>query len=329
MNLLSKIKNIKLLNFISKKLKILNRENLEVITDSLAITNYSENKISYVLYWTIGAFTIIFSIWAFFASVDQVVRATGVVVPTSKVHIIQTLNEGVVEKINIKMSDEVEKGHLLFHVNYEVSKNQYDLAKSVRDAQARKVMLIEDLVKRGSEAEMRLLDEKLTLYNAEDQFQKAEQNLKFSKILSPVKGVISGVDITNVDQVVAAGAQIASIVPYDDKLQVEAMVNPKDIAYVIPGLKARLAFSAYDMAIFGQFEGKVIKVAPNTTKEAPDLPDMYKTIIEINLENIEKEKKIVLQSGMMVDVSIIGQERTVASYIINPITKLSKTALRD
>ena len=50
MNLLSKIKNIRLLNFISKKLKIFNRENLEVITDSLAITNYNENKISYVLY---------------------------------------------------------------------------------------------------------------------------------------------------------------------------------------------------------------------------------------------------------------------------------------
>ena len=322
MNLLTKIRNLKNFNYFT-------RENLEIIADSLSITNFKENKSSYVLYWTIGSFTIVFSIWALFASVDQVVRATGVVAPTSKVHIIQTLNEGVIEKINVKMSDEVEKGQLLFHVNYEVSKNQFDLAKAVRDAQERKVKLIEDLVKKGSEAEMRLLDERLTLYNVEDNFQKAEQNLKFSKVLSPVKGVISGVDIINIDQVVAAGEQIASIVPYNDTLQVEALVNPKDIAYVIPGLKARLAFSAYDMAIFGQFEGKVIKVAPNTTKEAPDQPDMYKTIIEINLDSVKKEKKIVLQSGMIVDVSIIGQERTVASYIINPITKLSKTALRD
>ncbi len=322
MNLLTKIRNLKNFNYFT-------RENLEIIADSLSITNFKENKSSYVLYWTIGTFTIVFSIWALFASVDQVVRATGVVAPKSKVHIIQTLNEGVIEKINVKMSDEVEKGQLLFHVNYEVSKNRFDLAKAVRDAQERKVKLIEDLVEKGSEAEMRLLDERLTLYNVEDNFQKAEQNLKFSKVLSPVKGVISGVDIINIDQVVAAGEQIASIVPYNDTLQVEALVNPKDIAYVIPGLRARLAFSAYDMAIFGQFEGQVIKVAPNTTKEAPDQPDMYKTIIEINLDSVKKEKKIVLQSGMIVDVSIIGQERTVASYIINPITKLSKTALRD
>ena len=56
---------------------------------------------------------------------------------------------------------------------------------------------------------------------------------------------------------------------------------------------------------------------------------MYKTIIEINLESSERFKEIMLQAGMQADVSIIGQPRTVASYIINPITKLSKTALRD
>lgn len=153
--------------------------------------------------------------------------------------------------------------------------------------------------------------------------------MKFSKIVSPVKGTVSGVDVVNIDQVVASGEQIATIVPYNDTLQVEALVNPKDIAYVAPGLKAKLAFSAYDMSIYGQFDGVVTKVAPNTSKETPEQLDTYKTIIEINLESNDKFKEVNLQSGMMVDVSIIGQPRTVASYIINPITKLSKTALRD
>ena len=40
-------------------------------------------------------------------------------------------------------------------------------------------------------------------------------------------------------------------------------------------------------------------------------------------------KKISLQSGMQADVSIIGEKRTILSYVINPISKLSKTALRD
>ena len=83
------------------------------------------------------------------------------------------------------------------------------------------------------------------------------------------------------------------------------------------------------MAIYGQFEGEVTKVAPNTTQSGEDQSVFYKTIIEIDKDQLDKSGRISLQSGMMVDVSIIGEPRTVASYIINPITKLSKTALRD
>ena len=122
------------------------------------------------------------------------------------------------------------------------------------------------------------------------------------------------------------------IVPYDDKLQVTAQVLPKDIAYVIPNLKAKLAFTAYDMSIFGQFDGTVTKVAPSTTKtneNDPQSPEYYETVIIIDAEQLNDVDKISLQSGMEVQVSIIGQDRTVLSYITNPITKLSKTALRD
>ena len=316
-------------NTVSSAFNSLNRDNFERLLELLAINNYNINKGSYVLYWSIASFTVIFIVWSLFASVDQVVRATGTVVPTSKVHVIQSPNGGVIEAINTKMSDEVEKGQILFLIDNSVAKNKYKLAKSVRDAQKRKVELIEELVKRGSEAEIRLIDERLTLYNTEESLQKAELNMKHSEVISPVKGTISGVDVVNIDQVVSPGEQIATVVPYNDTLQIEALVLPKDIAYVSAGLKARLAFSAYDMSIYGQFDGIVKKVAPNTTQENPNEPSMYKTIIEINLENSEKFKEIILQAGMQADVSIIGQPRTVASYIIDPITKLYKTALRD
>lgn len=321
------IKDI-LKNFFSK-FRFLNKDNLEIILETLTIKNYGLNKGSYILYWSIATFTVLFIIWSLFASIDQVVRATGTVVPTSKVHVIQSPNEGVLEAINIKMSDEVEEGQALFLIGHSVAQQRFNLAKSVRDAQKRKVELIEELVNRGSEAEIRLIDEKLKLYGTEDSFQKAKLSLDYSEVVSPVKGIISGVDVVNTDQVVRAGDQMATVVPYNDILQIEAMVQPKDIAYVTPGLKAKLAFSSYDMSIYGQFDGLVKKVAPNTTQDAPDQPSMYKTIIEINLEKSKKIDEILLQAGMQVDVSIIGQPRTVASYIINPITKLSKTALRD
>ena len=54
-------------------------------------------------------------------------------------------------------------------------------------------------------------------------------------------------------------------------------------------------------------------------------------VIEIDMKSNKTNdtKKISLQSGMQADVSIIGEKRTILSYVINPISKLSKTALRD
>jgi multidrug efflux pump subunit AcrA (membrane-fusion protein) len=320
---------MKILNVFKSLKSFFNRDNLDNIAESLAITNFSINKGSYFLYWGIALFTIIFAIWASLSSVDQVVRATGTVVPTSKVHTIQSASNGIIEEINVKMSDTVEKGEILFLINYSIAKERYKLAKSTRDALERKVNLIEELVNRGSEAEIRLIDEKLRFFEADKSYLQSKLELDLSQVIAPVSGVVSSVNATNVDQVVQASQEIATIVPSGDKLQIEANVLPQDIAYVIPGLKARLAFSAYDMAIYGQFEGEVTKVAPNTSQSSEDQPVFYKTIIEIDKDALDKSGRISLQSGMVVDVSIIGEPRTVASYIINPITKLSKTALRD
>jgi adhesin transport system membrane fusion protein len=320
---------MKILNVFKSLKSFFNRDNLDNIAESLAITNFSINKGSYFLYWGIALFTIIFAIWASLSSVDQVVRATGTVVPTSKVHTIQSASNGIIEEINVKMSDNVEKGEILFLINYSIAKERYELAKSTRDALERKVNLIEELVNRGSEAEIRLIDEKLRFFEADKSYLQSKLELDLSQVIAPVSGVVSSVNATNVDQVVQASQEIATIVPSGDKLQIEANVLPQDIAYVIPGLKARLAFSAYDMAIYGQFEGEVTKVAPNTSQSSEDQPVFYKTIIEIDKDELDKSGRISLQSGMVVDVSIIGEPRTVASYIINPITKLSKTALRD
>tara|TARA_B000000475_G_scaffold254044_1_gene232743 strand:- start:59 stop:1021 length:963 start_codon:yes stop_codon:yes gene_type:complete len=320
---------MKILNPFKSLKSFFKRDNLDNIAETLAITNFSINKGSYFLYWGIALFTIIFAIWASLSSVDQVVRATGTVVPTSKVHTIQSAANGIIEEINVKMSDTVEKGEILFLINYSIAKERYELAKSTRDALERKVNLIEELVNRGSEAEIRLIDEKLRFFEADKSYLQSKLELDLSQVIAPVSGVVSSVNATNVDQVVQASQEIATIVPSGDKLQIEANVLPQDIAYVIPGLKARLAFSAYDMAIYGQFEGEVTKVAPNTSQSREDQPVFYKTIIEIDKDELDKSGRISLQSGMMVDVSIIGEPRTVASYIINPITKLSKTALRD
>ena len=222
----------------------------------------------------------------------------------------------------------IKKGDLLFLINNKNNKKLYDLSKQEAETRRRKVEILSKLVDSGSDSEFRLLDERLALIDAQKRLDLADLNLKFSMIKSEITGTISKVNVGNIGQVVQPGATLAEIVPQDDILKIEAAIMPKDIAYVRQGQKAKLGFTAYDIAIYGQIEGKVVKIAANTTS-TEDGGSFYQAMIEVNTSEIKDQNDIILQPGMIADVSIIGEERTVLSYILNPITKLSKRALQE
>ena len=304
------------------------RERFENIIPYVVPEYWAQRKASFLLFWLIGLFTIIFLIWGSFAEVNQVVKAQGVVKPDSKVHLIQSAIPGPIEKINISLDDKVETGDVLFLIDATNTKNMYDLAFAEVETRTKKVEILTKLVKTGSDSEFRLLDEKLALINAQTRLDTAKRNLNFSSVKAPNSGFISRVTVANTGQVVQSGNLLAELVPEDDILRIEAAVQPKDVAYVRKGQKAKIGFSAYDTAIYGQFEGKVIKIAANTSSN-DEGNTFYPAIIEVDPSQFDEDDNITLQSGMITDVSIIGEERTVLSYIMNPITKLSQKALQE
>jgi len=188
---------------------------------------WASNKKSFLLFWFIGSFTVIFIIWAAIAEVNQVVKAQGKVVPDSKVQLIQTGINGPVEKINIKLDDRIEKGDLLFLINHENNKQIFNLSKLEVETRARKVEILSKLVKTGSDSEFRLLDEKLALIEAEKRLDMANLNVNFSTVKSQITGIVSKVNVSNTGQVVQSGATLAEIVPEDDVLKINANIMPK------------------------------------------------------------------------------------------------------
>ena len=290
--------------------------------------NFNEIKKSFLLFWFIASFTLIFLIWAYFAEVNQVVRASGSVRPDSKVHLVQTAMPGPVESIKVSLGDKVKSGDILFIIDNKRAKQLYQLSKTEVETRARKVGIIEELVNKGSDSEFRLLDERLSLIEAQKRFDQAELKLQYSYIKAPISGSVSQVNATNIGQIVKDGALLAEIVPENDILKIEAGLASKDIAYVKVGQKAKISFTAFDMAIYGQVDGTVTKVAANTSQNE-DGVSFYPIIIEVDSQLIKERNDIIIQSGMQCDVSIIGEKRTVLSYIANPITKLSMKALQE
>lgn len=162
----------------------------------------------------------------------------------------------------------------------------------------------------------------------------ARENALSGKVLhadvkSPVDGTVSAVNVKTVGAVVQAGTVLAEVVPDELALLVRARIESADIASVYPGQIAQVSLSAYDVSRYGSLEGTVVRVASNTTQEENQFP-YYETMIEIPQPEFSKsEEEVTIVPGMMVVIDIIGQKRSVLSYILTPIGRATSIAFRE
>ncbi|MGE4167575.1 MAG: hypothetical protein AB7E67_16470, partial [Xanthobacteraceae bacterium] len=67
------------------------------------------SRLGYVL----AAFVGIFLIWSYFATVDEVSRGEGKVVPSSKTQVVQSLEGGIAKEIYVRQGQPIRKGQTL------------------------------------------------------------------------------------------------------------------------------------------------------------------------------------------------------------------------
>ena len=309
-------------------LQIFKKISLAEFYKIVVAANVKETRKSFILLWTIVIFTVIIVFWAAFSEINQVVRANGEVTPESQVHLIQTNLTGPIEVVNIKLGDKINKGDILFYIARSTNHKMYLTTLEEVKVRRKKVLILEDLFEKGAESQMRVIDEKLLLLESEKRLNVASVNYNYSEVKSSVTGVVSTVNAKNIGQVVTTGDILAEVVPDNANLRLKVLVETKDIAFVRPTLMAKIAFTSYDMSIYGQFDGIVKTVSASTTVSGDNVP-YYTAIVEVDDREIERLNNIKIQSGMQASVSIISQQRTVLSYLFNPITKLSQTALRE
>ena len=75
------------------------------------------NPLGRFIFWVLIGVILFFSIWLYMGKVDIVVSARGKLVPDGEIKIVQTLDTGVLSKINFKAGDHVKKGDVLVEID--------------------------------------------------------------------------------------------------------------------------------------------------------------------------------------------------------------------
>ncbi len=147
-----------------------------------------------------------------------------------------------------------------------------------------------------------------------------------SQIKSPVRGRVQRLLVNTVGGVVQAGKDLVEVVPLDDKLVLEAKVNPRDIAFIHPGQQANVKFTAYDSSIYGGLEATVENISPDTVVD--DKGNAY-YLVRVQTQKPQLGESMPIIPGMTAEVDVLTGKKSVLSYLLKPVLKVKQNALRE
>ena len=260
-------------------------------------------------------------------NLTETITATGQINPISTVNIGSQVS-GTISEIYVDYNSEVKKDQLLAQIdpalfqatvdkcraNLEVAKAQVkvsennivyfkkDLArkKKLNASQYASVKDLDLAQKEYDNAVAQLALQKATVQQAEAQLETAETELRYTRIISPIDGIVVSKEV-EVGQTVAASFQTPTLfyVAEDlEKMQIEASVVEADIAKAAVGQKVEFTVDSFPDEIFEGVVTQVRNQAINTSNVVT-----YEVIIGVDNHHLK------LKPGMTANVEIITADK--------------------
>jgi len=231
----------------------------------------------------------------------------------------------------------------LIYLDKTLFQSQLSGLKREKQAAENNLRLIEEerdiltpLVEQGVESRMELIRLLQRLSDAEAQLLRLgetqpilEDRLARTIVKAPVEGIVNRLLVNTTGGVVQPGEPLVEIVPIEDDLLIEVEISPKDIAYVLPDQRAIIKLTAFDFAKFGSLNGKVINVGADSIQKE-DGSIWYICQIAVSGDGLTSlGKNIKILPGMVAQADIVGGEKTVLNYLLQPVTKVANEAFRE
>ncbi len=271
--------------------------------------------------------------------IEQTVTATGTVNAVTTV-LVGTQVSGTIKTLYVDFNSIVKKGQLIAQIDpatFEalvaqakanllvaqagLDKSNTTLADTKRTYDRNKELISKNLIAQSDvdtsqtnfdTAKSEVNSAKASIEQAKAALDGAQQNLEYTKIISPVDGIVISRNV-DVGQTVAASFQtptLFTIAADLTKMQIDTNVAESDIGVVKVGKEVEFTVDAYPDTTF---KGKVwqIRQAPITVQNVVT----YDVVIQVNNHELK------LMPGMTANVSIIITKR-------HKVLRITNAALR-
>ena len=154
---------------------------------------------------------------------------------------------------------------------------------------------------------------------------RSSQNLR---ITAPQTGYVSNLKKLRPGILLAPREPLLEIVPTGEDLVAIASYKPSDHANIYVGQDAVIRLQTHNQSLSPEFHGKVISVTPDVAQENPNMPPMYEALAAFPCD-ASCRKQGFLTAGIPVDVYVLGQRRSLLSYLISAVYRTGRAVLSE
>lgn len=180
---------------------------------------------------------------------------------------------------------------------------------------------------------------------------KAQHRAALQVLTSPVDGTVQELAVHTIGGVVTPAQTLLVVVPADSHLEIQAMVENRDIGFVRPGQDAEIKIDAFNFNRYGLVPGKVETVSSDAIARQKEMDKgngspkgdvqdessepsneelSYAARISLDRTQMNIDGKIVdLSPGMAATVEIKTGSRRIISYLLSPLLRYKQEALRE
>lgn len=154
-----------------------------------------------------------------------------------------------------------------------------------------------------------------------------QEALSRTELRAPATGIVHELQVPAPGSVIAAGAVLAQIVPTDRALEIEVMVDPKNIESVYKGQTGKVMLAAYDPRTVPKLAATVSNVPPGAVTDPASGRSFYR--VTLHLDGTELPEGVDLRAGMPVQAFLSTGERPLLNWLLSPVLAPMSQAMRE
>ena len=217
----------------------------------------------------------------------------------------------------------------LAKIEADTGQNNANQASTQQRVGQYKAQLEEHVFSQKSAIAVELRETRDELIEIEHLTTKAKDKLDRTVIRAPIAGDVVNLKVYTAGGVIEKGAPLLDIVPSNERLVVEARLDPKDRDLVHAGLESEVRFSAFNQRNYRPVSGEVRTISADSLVDTITNEPYYLATVELT-ENPETALDgMEIKPGMQAEVMILTGERTAMDYFIGPLLASFNRAMRE